>query len=266
MRFSVANIDVEISSAADIVLGGRYEMSRKAKGNQKLQLHLTRDENVASNRRSANYPGFTAIPQGQTLSLSRYDVRGSFDLSQLSSGVVVGTFSTGPSENSLEALIRIGCGLLLSYQKSFLLHSSVVVSNGEALVFCGVSGIGKSTISRLLDAASSAKKVSDELIVVDVSERPKIVIPPFIGEYFEDVGYSAPIKAIYLLSQGPEDVVTPLTPRNAMTRVLSNALIYAQHPQIASNLLEIGGALMKVPVYGLRFAPTENVKTVLGID
>ena len=55
----------------------------------------------------------------------------------------------GDYATSIDAVLRILHTLLLAPRGGFLLHAASGVRNGKAFVFSGVSGVGKTTLSRL---------------------------------------------------------------------------------------------------------------------
>jgi len=50
---------------------------------------------------------------------------------------------------SIDAVLRIVHTLVLARQGGFLMHSASAIRNGKAFLFAGISGAGKTTISRL---------------------------------------------------------------------------------------------------------------------
>ena len=65
---------------------------------------------------------------------------------------------------SIDAVLRIVHTLVLARQGGFLLHSASAIRNGKAFLFAGVSGAGKTTISRL--APADATLLTDEISYV----------------------------------------------------------------------------------------------------
>src|SRR5690606_21990775 len=122
-------------------------------------------------------------------------------------------FRVGPSANSLEACVRIALSLALPRHGAIMMHASAVEHAGGALVFTGVSGAGKSTISSLLDRAP-ARKIGDEIIVLHVhDDRWHVVIPPYLTPYDRtgiEHGTSAPLDGIHVLVQAPRHARTPM--------------------------------------------------------
>jgi hypothetical protein len=65
---------------------------------------------------------------------------------------------------SIDAVLRITHTLVLARQGGFLMHSASAIRNGRAFLFSGVSGAGKTTISRL--APPDATLLTDEISYV----------------------------------------------------------------------------------------------------
>ena len=62
---------------------------------------------------------------------------------------------------SIDAALRILHSLILARQGGLLVHAASAVRNGRAFLFAGVSGAGKTTISRL--APADVTLLTDEI-------------------------------------------------------------------------------------------------------
>ena len=91
--------------------------------------------------------------------LSRGDFRAEWDPAARR-----GSIRQSANPYSIDAVLRIVHTLLLAKQGGFLLHSASAVRNGKAFLFAGVSGAGKTTISRL--APPDATLLTDEISYV----------------------------------------------------------------------------------------------------
>ena len=60
-----------------------------------------------------------------------------------------GIFVQSANPYSIDAALRIIHSLILARQGGLLVHAASAVRNGKAFLFAGVSGAGKTTISRL---------------------------------------------------------------------------------------------------------------------
>src|SRR5207302_5197450 len=103
---------------------------------------------------------------------------------------------------SIDAVLRIVHTLVLAEQCGFLLHSASAIRNGKAFLFAGISGAGKTTISRL--APADVTLLTDEISYVRPSDEGEGYVAfgtPFTGELAKlGENTSAPIAALYLLA------------------------------------------------------------------
>lgn len=104
-----------------------------------------------------------------------------------------------------------------------LLHSGAVARNGEAVLFFGRSGAGKSTMSRMCLAAGY-EVLSDDMNAVLPSGHGYVVEKlPFAG----DLGQTAtakgryPLKSLYWLQQSGGDRVEDMRPARAAARLVA---------------------------------------------
>ena len=112
-------------------------------------------------------------------------------------------------------MLRIVHSIVLAPQGGLLLHSASAIRNGKAFLFAGVSGAGKTTISRL--APPDATLLTDEISYVRKFDAGYTAFgTPFTGELAKlGENVSAPIAALYLLAQGPENRIDPVAPAEA---------------------------------------------------
>ncbi len=82
-----------------------------------------------------------------------------------------GWIRQSPNPYSIDTLLRLVHSLLLAEEGGFLLHAASAVRRGRAFLFSGISGAGKTTISRL--APSDANLLTDEISYV---RRPRAAI------------------------------------------------------------------------------------------
>src|SRR3984885_7133191 len=103
---------------------------------------------------------------------------------------------------SIDSVLRIVHTLALARQGGFLMHSASAIRNGKAFLFAGVSGAGKTTISRL--APPDATLLTDEISYVRKQAAGYVAHgTPFTGELAKlGENASAPVAALYLLAQG----------------------------------------------------------------
>lgn len=100
-----------------------------------------------------------------------------------------------------------------------LLHASSVDFEGRAVIFCGVSGTGKTTISRLLSARHQV--INDEINWLQCSASGFTVVNQPFWRLKDTPEPSLPLASIYLLEQAETCEVRKLdTPLDAMGLLL----------------------------------------------
>ena len=161
---------------------------------------------------------------------------------------------------SIDAVLRIVHTLVLAKQGGFLLHAASALRHGKAFLFAGVSGAGKTTIARL--APPDATLLTDEISYVR-KEGPGYVAfgTPFTGELAKlGENVSAPVAALYLLAQGPENRIDPVGPGAAARSLLANVLFFAEDEALVQATFHSAFEFVStVPVFRLTFVPDARV-------
>ncbi len=166
--------------------------------------------------------------------------------------------------------------LSLHARGGLLFHGSASILGNNGIICVGRSGIGKSTISRILDKCEAT---------VLSCERPIVRLNPSMlggddssctasvyGTPWPNVGgfalnQSAPLRRIFFLEQGCENRITPLTAKEASPRLIQFANILWDHPKLFDPCLQTVEALLSsVPTAVLSFKPDESVVDVIRRD
>jgi hypothetical protein len=166
---------------------------------------------------------------------------------------------------SIDAVLRIVHTLVLARQGGFLLHSASAIRNGKAFLFAGVSGAGKTTISRL--APPDATLLTDEISYVRKQDEDYFAFgTPFAGELAKlGENTSAPLAALYLLAQGPENKIEAVAAPDAGRGLLANMLFFAEdHEMVHLAFRAACDFVHRVPVYRLTFVPDARVWEMIG--
>ena len=161
---------------------------------------------------------------------------------------------------SIDAVLRIVHTLVLAQEGGFLLHAASAIRNGKAFLFAGISGAGKTTISRL--APADATLLTDEISYVRRQDSGYVAFgTPFTGELAKlGENVSAPISRLYLLAQGPENRIDPVASGQAARELLANVLFFAEDRELVQQAFH--GAfefVSRVPVSRLTFVPDARV-------
>ena len=195
-----------------------------------------------------------------------------------------GTIRQSANPYSIDAVLRIVHTLVLAQEGGFLMHAASAIRNGKAFLFAGVSGAGKTTISRL--APSDATLLTDEISYIRKEVRKDVRKDlqfarqdartqhtgyvahgtPFTGELAKlGENVSAPISALYLLAQGPENRIDPVAPGPAVRELLANVLFFAEDQELVQRAFHAACEFVsRVPVSRLTFVPDARVWEMIG--
>lgn len=172
----------------------------------------------------------------------------------------IGTIRQSANPYSIDAVLRIVHSLVLAKQGGFLLHSASAIRNGKAFLFAGVSGAGKTTISRLAPADTTL--LTDEISYVRRRDERYVAFgTPFTGELAKlGENTSAPVAAFYLLAKGSENRIDPVAASDAGRELLSNMLFFAEDQEMVHWAFQAACDFVhRVPAYKLTFMPDARV-------
>jgi hypothetical protein len=178
-----------------------------------------------------------------------------------------GTIRQTANPYSIDCVLRIVHTLVLAKQDGFLLHAASAIRNGKAFLFAGVSGAGKTTISRL--APADATLLTDEISYVrKLDDRYIAFGTPFTGELAKlGENTSAPVAALYLLAQGPENRIEPVAVADAGRGLLANMLFFAEDQEMVHWAFQAACDFVdRLPVYKLTFVPDARVWEMIGVE
>jgi hypothetical protein len=164
------------------------------------------------------------------------------------------------SPYAIDCVLRIVHGLILAKQGGFLVHGASAIRNGKAFLFSGVSGAGKTTISRL--APPDATLLTDEISYVRREGNRYIGCgTPFAGELARvGANVSAPLSALFFLEKGSQNCIEPITHADAIRRLMRNILFFAHDADLVELVFQSAcDFVSKVPVHRLVFVPDERV-------
>ncbi|MGD0500593.1 MAG: hypothetical protein ABSC23_19400 [Bryobacteraceae bacterium] len=161
---------------------------------------------------------------------------------------------------SIDAVLRILHTLLLAGEGGFLVHAASAMRNGRAFLFSGVSGAGKTTISRL--APPDVTLMTDEVSYVRrCGDAYRAFGTPFAGELGEPgANISAPIAALFLLAKGPENRREPMAAADMTMALLRNILFFAGKRELVGSVFQSACDFVhRVPIEKLVFRPDPGV-------
>lgn len=177
-------------------------------------------------------------------------------------------YEAAPLEYPLDELLIMH---RLTQEKAIELHGSGIVRpDGVGNLFVGHSGAGKSTTTRLWTACEDVEVLSDDRIIVrrDESTGPgkmRMYGTPWHGEAMYASPGTAPLARIFVLEHGYGNVLTPLTPSQAVAELFARSFVpFHRHEYVESALEFLQEVASCVPVYRFAFEPDQRaVETIL---
>jgi hypothetical protein len=161
---------------------------------------------------------------------------------------------------SLDSVLRILHSLIVAGRGGFLLHAASAICNGQAYLFSGISGAGKTTMTRL--APPDVTLLTDEISYIRPNPDGYSAFgTPFAGELAKaGENCTAPVAALFFLEQGPENRVDELSPTEAVRRLMRNILFFAEDQVLVEKLLATACDFVAfVPIRRLTFYPDAKV-------
>jgi len=143
---------------------------------------------------------------------------------------------------------------LMKYD-GFMLHSSAVVKDGEAYLFSGQSGIGKSTHTNYW-----LELLGDRAFILN-DDKPAILVrengifacgTPWSGKHDISRNVSLPVKALCFISRGEENSITRLPENVAAIHMVHQCTKNFNSEQWEKILSMMDSFVKKVPVFKLK--------------
>lgn len=157
----------------------------------------------------------------------------------------------------VENLLRLMTAHALLARGGALLHAAGIASGGDALVFFGPSGAGKTTLSRL--ARDSGREVLGDDLVALVPDHAGVRVAPVpFGGDFPAVapGPAARVSGVLRLRQAPEHARVPLRRGFALAALVGcSPFVNRDAHSVPALLANLGGLLNGITVHELHFAP-----------
>jgi len=169
------------------------------------------------------------------------------------------------------SLLSLGAGELvfrtrLSASDGLMFHASGLDDNGRGVVFTGHSGAGKSTQLGLWRDESGIVEMSDDRMAVRVNSThgARCYGTPWGGSSDIRNNHSAPLHAIVILGQGPENRIERIPAPAAAPLLLARCFVpYWDRSLLAKALQNLDRIVRRVPVYQLVCRPDKSVIPVV---
>jgi hypothetical protein len=169
-----------------------------------------------------------------------------------------------------QSLLNIGAGELILrtailFTGGLVFHSSGLDDNGKGIVFIGHSGAGKSTQVGLWSQEPGVIAMNDDRIAVRVNESGPMCYGTLWGGTADIArNHAAPLVALIVLEQAPENDIQPLSPPVAAPLLLARAFLpYWDSALMQRAMANLDALLARVPVYRLRCRPEPEVVSLV---
>ena len=176
------------------------------------------------------------------------------------------TFSHFYREHLSSRAILESAGLfeLLAMHRQLVLHASyVLTAQSGAILFSGPSGVGKSTQAALWERFAGARVINGDRALVRLDNLTANGIF-YSGTSGICENVSAPIRAVVLLAQRPENTLTVARPAAAFAALLSQCAYYPWDERSAARMTDLAAQLVSsLPVYQLGCRPDASAVSLL---
>ncbi len=153
----------------------------------------------------------------------------------------------------------------LIFNEGIVLHASAIEWQGKAIVFTAPAGTGKTTQSNLWKQHMNAVVLNgDRPAIKTIDKEVFIYGTPWSGSSKDYINKRAPLAALVLLEQAPENSVRQLSSEEALMKIMPRFFLpyNDQHMmELAMNTIE--RILQLKPVYLLRCRPDKGAVDAL---
>lgn len=144
--------------------------------------------------------------------------------------------------------------------QGILLHASGVVKGGQAFVFPGPSGAGKTTIVR---HSPDGVILSDEVVAVRLASSSGVLLAqgtPFFGDWGRPGEKMVAVaKGLYFPRHSSENRLVSLTPPQILARLLPCIFIYTESKERLGKLFDLAAQIAgSVKGFDLHFRPGQD--------
>jgi hypothetical protein len=176
------------------------------------------------------------------------------------------TLTEQPAGPGWRSLLCLGAGELILrtailFTGGLVFHASGLDDNGKGILFVGHSGAGKSTQAALWGREPGVVVMNDDRIPVQLAdEGARCYGSPWGGTAAIARQHAAPLSAIIVLEQAPENQIVSLPPF-AAAPLLSPRLYlpYWDADLMRRALRNLDALIARVPIYHLRCRPGPDV-------
>ncbi len=152
------------------------------------------------------------------------------------------------------AILRAICDDII-HRGGFFLHCSCLKYRGKAIVFTAPSGTGKSTHAALWKEhfGDEVEMINDDKPLVREQNGSFVIYgTPWRGKHGRGANISAPIGAIFFLSQAPENAAEPINSFTALSLLMQQTVIPRGRDDTTALLDMLGRLIEQTPMFRLK--------------
>ena len=148
---------------------------------------------------------------------------------------------------------------------NYMIHAAAAVYREQGIVFCGLSGAGKSTQANLWKKHLKAEILNyDKPCVINEQEQVFVSGSPWSGKEQVLRNEAVPLRAIVYVKQAKQNAVRRLTVAEAFAYIYLHNYVYPLTPEIdAQYVAAIQETARRVPVYELECDISETAVETL---
>jgi hypothetical protein len=279
-RFHIGGVSVQIASdhPADVAFGSSLNPFRIDSGPSDIDIRVEWVADLPLTQ------GMQLFDSGSVWRLYECESRFQFDFSTISLGdqpykrfLVDRSFRTATLQMSEKAFVSRSAADPLDYpldellivhrltqERAIELHGSGIVrADGIGNLFVGHSGAGKSTTTRLWTGREDVEVLSDDRIIVRRDSCSfhgmRMYGTPWHGEAMYASPGNAPLARILILQHGRGNVLTPLSPSEAVAELFARSFVpFHRHEYVDAALAFLQEVVDAVPVYRFAFEPDQR--------
>jgi hypothetical protein len=153
---------------------------------------------------------------------------------------------------------------VLAQNQGALIHAAGMALRGKGYIFAGRSGAGKSTLTRQFIEGKGFDLLSDDRIAVrKIDAKFMAYGTPWPGDAGIADNKGVPLAGIFFISHGDSNRMEPMTPQQALERLMPVTSIPWYHEKIMTRVLCFCEDLISnAPAYELFFKPDTEVVDV----
>ena len=156
-------------------------------------------------------------------------------------------------QSKVAAAIYFGYRNLAVSTGNLMIHSAAVLYRGKGILFCGVSGAGKSTQAHLwIHYLNAVMLNADKPCLICRDEEILVHGTPWSGKEGVFINEYAPVKCIVFVEQAPENRIIRLSEAEAFSLLYLNNYVYPFSNELEEQYINvINYVSCAVPVYRL---------------